>query len=79
MDKLIIVGGRDNLKTLNSVDAVDLQTMTFTSLSSSMSTCRHGLSVALLKNALYAIGGHDGWYEYVINMSANTLNLMPIF
>lgn len=61
MDKLIIVGGRDGLKTLNSVDAVDLQTMNFTSLSSPMSTSRHGLAVALLKNALYAIGGHDGW------------------
>lgn len=60
MDKLIIVGGRDGLKTLNSVDAVDLQTMNFTSLSSPMATSRHGLAVALLKNALYAIGGHDG-------------------
>jgi kelch-like protein 1/4/5 len=60
MDKLIIAGGRDGLKTLNSVDSVDLRTMTFTSLSSAMSTCRHGLAVALVKNALFAIGGHDG-------------------
>ena len=63
MDKLIIVGGRDGLKTLNSVDAVDLQTMNFTSLSSP--TSRHGLAVALLKNALYAIGGHDGKHNLI--------------
>lgn len=61
MDKLIIVGGRDGLKTLNSVDAIDIQTMNFTSLSAPMSTSRHGLAVALIKNALYAVGGHDGW------------------
>lgn len=60
-DKLIIVGGRDGLKTLNTVDAIDLQTMSWTSLSSPMTTTRHGLGVALMKNALYAVGGHDGW------------------
>lgn len=30
MDKLLIVGGRDGLKTLNNVDAIDLQTMSWT-------------------------------------------------
>jgi kelch-like protein 1/4/5 len=53
---LIIVGGRDGLKTLNTVDAIDLQTMSWTSLSSPMGTTRHGLGVALMKNALYAVG-----------------------
>ena len=61
MDKLLIVGGRDGLKTLNNVDAIDLQTMTWTSLSSPLATPRHGLGLALLKGALYAVGGHDGW------------------
>lgn len=61
MDKLLIVGGRDGLKTLNNVDAIDLQTMTWTSLSSPLATSRHGLGLALLKGALYAVGGHDGW------------------
>lgn len=60
-DKLIIVGGRDGLKTLNNVDSIDLQTMSWTSLSSPMATPRHGLGVAILKSALYAVGGHDGW------------------
>lgn len=61
MDKLLIVGGRDGLKTLNNVDAIDLQTMSWTSLSSPLATPRHGLGIALLKGALYAVGGHDGW------------------
>lgn len=56
MDKLLIVGGRDGLKTLNNVDAIDLQTMTWTSLSSPLATPRHGLGLALLKGALYAVG-----------------------
>jgi kelch-like protein 1/4/5 len=55
MDKLLIVGGRDGLKTLNNVDAIDLQTMTWTSLSSPLATPRHGLGIALLKGALYAV------------------------
>lgn len=53
--------GRDGLKTLNNVDAIDLQTMSWTSLSSPLATPRHGLGIALLKGALYAVGGHDGW------------------
>lgn len=60
-DKLLIVGGRDGLKTLSNVDAIDLQTMTWTSLSSPLATPRHGLGIALMKGALYAVGGHDGW------------------
>ena len=55
MDKLLIVGGRDGLKTLNNVDAIDLQTMSWTSLSSPLATPRHGLGLALLKGALYAV------------------------
>jgi kelch-like protein 1/4/5 len=61
MDKLLIVGGRDGLKTLNNVDSIDLQTMHWTSLSCPLTTARHGLGLALLKGALYAVGGHDGW------------------
>lgn len=60
-DKLLIVGGRDGLKTLNNVDAIDLQTMNWTSLSCPLTTARHGLGLALMKGAIYAVGGHDGW------------------
>lgn len=42
-DKLIIVGGRDGLKTLNSVEMVNLNTMVWTSLNS-MGTPRYAYS-----------------------------------
>lgn len=60
-DKLLIIGGRNGLKTLSRVDAIDLQTMTWKTLPTSMITCRHGLGVAILGDGLYAVGGNDGW------------------
>lgn len=59
-DKLIIVGGRDGLKTLNTVESLDLNTLAWTPLNP-MGTHRHGLGVAVLEGPLYAVGGHDGW------------------
>lgn len=60
-DKLIIVGGRDGLKTLNTVECFDLTAMTWGSIVPPMGTPRHGLGVAFLEGPLYAVGGHDGW------------------
>lgn len=59
-DKLILVGGRDGLKTLNTVESLDLNTMAWAPLNA-MATPRHGLGVAVLEGPLYAVGGHDGW------------------
>lgn len=39
-DKLIIVGGRDGLKTLNTVECFDLTTMTWSSIVPPMGTPR---------------------------------------
>lgn len=63
-NKLIIVGGREGLKTLNSVECFDMTTLNWTTLAS-MNTHRHGLGVAVLhegpNSPVYAVGGHDGW------------------
>ncbi|KAF6035119.1 KLHL4 [Bugula neritina] len=59
-NKLFVVGGRDGLKTLNTVDFWDLQTKTWTQVAS-MANHRHGLCVTTLEGPIYAIGGHDGW------------------
>uniref|UniRef100_A0A1B6E9X1 Kelch-like protein diablo n=1 Tax=Clastoptera arizonana TaxID=38151 RepID=A0A1B6E9X1_9HEMI len=58
--KLYVVGGRDGLKTLNTVECFDLKTKTWSNLPP-MSTHRHGLGVGILEGPLYAVGGHDGW------------------
>ena len=59
-DRLLVVGGRDGLKTLNSMECLDLETGHWASLSP-MTTHRHGLGVAVLGGPLYVVGGHDGW------------------
>lgn len=58
--RLLVVGGRDGLKTLNSMECLDLETSAWSQLSP-MNTHRHGLGVAILNGPLYAVGGHDGW------------------
>lgn len=58
--RLLVVGGRDGLKTLNTVECLDLTSGTW-SLLPPMNTHRHGLGVAVLSGPLYAVGGHDGW------------------
>jgi N-acetylneuraminic acid mutarotase len=45
--RLYVVGGRDGLKTLNTVECYDISTKTWTSLPP-MSTHRHGLGTYLL-------------------------------
>lgn len=60
-DKLIVVGGRNGLKTLATCEDIDLQTMTWKPLGTPMVTPRHGLGVAILGDGLYAVGGNDGW------------------
>lgn len=59
-DKLFIVGGRDGLKTLNTVDCFDPKTKEKTAVTP-MNIHRHGLGVGVLGGPLYAVGGHDGW------------------
>ncbi|XP_014251067.1 kelch-like protein 5 isoform X2 [Cimex lectularius] len=60
--KLVVVGGRDGLKTLNSMESFDLDTQMWETLQP-MATHRHGLGLAMLGDSgiLYAVGGHDGW------------------
>lgn len=57
---LYVVGGRDGLKTLNTVECYNPRTKQWSPVPS-MSTHRHGLGVATLNGPLYAVGGHDGW------------------
>ena len=59
-DKLYVVGGRDGLKTLNTVECYNPKTKTW-NVMPPMSTHRHGLGVAVLEGPMYAVGGHDGW------------------
>lgn len=59
-EKLFIVGGRDGLKTLNTVDCFDPQSKERTAVTP-MNIHRHGLGVGVLGGPLYAVGGHDGW------------------
>uniref|UniRef100_A0A8C8YQQ9 Kelch like family member 1 n=1 Tax=Prolemur simus TaxID=1328070 RepID=A0A8C8YQQ9_PROSS len=58
--KLFVIGGRDGLKTLNTVECYNPKTKTWTVLPP-MSTHRHGLGVTVLEGPIYAVGGHDGW------------------
>ena len=57
---LFIVGGRDGLRTLNTVESYIQKTNRWIPMPT-MSTHRHGLGVAVLHGPLYAVGGHDGW------------------
>ncbi len=58
--KIFVVGGRNGLRTLNSVDC-------FNPLTSSWEACvpmcsyRHGVGVGVMSGPMYAVGGHDGW------------------
>ena len=53
-------GGRDGLKTLNTVECYDPRTDEWTTLPP-MLTHRHGVGVAVMGGPMYAVGGHDGW------------------
>lgn len=58
--KVYVVGGRNGLRTLNTVDR-------FNPLTSSWESCvpmcsyRHGVGVGVMSGPMYAAGGHDGW------------------
>lgn len=75
--RLLVVGGRDGLKTLNTMECLELESGSWTQLSP-MNTHRHGLGVAVLGGTLYAVGGHDGWSylntveRYDINTASST-------
>ncbi|XP_065345241.1 kelch-like protein 5 isoform X1 [Cloeon dipterum] len=58
--KIVVVGGRDGLKTMSIVESFDFARKTWSSLPN-MATPRHGLGVGVLGGPLYAVGGHDGW------------------
>jgi kelch-like protein 1/4/5 len=55
-----VVGGRNGLQTLNTVDCFDPVTNSWLPIPP-MCSYRHGVSVATLCGPLYAVGGHDGW------------------
>jgi kelch-like protein 1/4/5 len=55
-----VVGGRNGLQTLNTVDCFDPVTNSWLPVPP-MCSYRHGVSVATLCGPLYAVGGHDGW------------------
>ena len=55
-----VVGGRNGLQTLNTVNCFDPVANSWLSIPP-MCSYRHGVSVATLHGPLYAVGGHDGW------------------
>ena len=55
-----VVGGRNGLQTLNTVDCFDPVTNSWLTVPP-MCSYRHGVGVATLCGPLYAVGGHDGW------------------
>ena len=59
-DHIYVVGGRDGLRTLNTVDKYNPFTGEWSAVTS-MCTPRHGVNVAALNGPIYAVGGHDGW------------------
>ncbi len=55
-----LVGGRNGLRTLNSVDSYNPCSDTWESVVP-MCSYRHGVGVETMYGPLYAVGGHDGW------------------
>ena len=78
--RIYVVGGRDGLRTLNSVDSYDPATNTWDCVAP-MCSYRHGVGVAAMSGPMYAVGGHDGWsylssverlgYYYSVTVSAD--------
>ena len=58
--KVYVVGGRNGLRTLNTVDYYDPATNTWDSVTP-MCSYRHGVGVGVMSGPMYAVGGHDGW------------------
>lgn len=58
--KVYVVGGRNGLRTLNTVDCYNPATGTWDSVTP-MCSYRHGVGVGVMSGPMYAVGGHDGW------------------
>lgn len=58
--KVYIVGGRNGLRTLNSVDCYNPKTNSWDAVPP-MCSYRHGVGVGVMEGPMYAVGGHDGW------------------
>lgn len=58
--RIYVVGGRNGLRTLNSVDSYNPATNEWESIPP-MCSYRHGVGVAEMSGPMYAVGGHDGW------------------
>jgi len=57
---IYIVGGRNGLRTLNTVDSYDPSENSWESIPP-MCSYRHGVGVSTMSGPMYAVGGHDGW------------------
>lgn len=81
--QIYVVGGRNGLQTLNTIDCYDPVTNTWISIPP-MCSYRHGVSVATLSGPLYAVGGHDGWSylssveRYVCKSNSETSSLTAL-
>ncbi|XP_073083461.1 kelch-like protein 4 isoform X2 [Manis javanica] len=58
-NKLYVLGGGNDFKTLNIVECFDPDSKIWTVMPP-MLTARYALGVATLKGPMYAVGGHDG-------------------
>ena len=58
--RILVVGGRNGLRTLNTVDSYDPSLNMWESIPS-MCSYRHGVGVSTMSGPMYAVGGHDGW------------------
>ena len=58
--RIYVVGGRNGLRTLNTVDSYD-PVSNYWESAVPMCSYRHGVGVGVMSGPLYAVGGHDGW------------------
>ncbi|CAH1397653.1 unnamed protein product [Nezara viridula] len=60
--RIFMIGGRDGIRTLNTVEYLDLNCMVWADISP-MLTARHALGAATWGSGgpIYAVGGDDGW------------------
>ena len=71
-----VVGGSDGCQSLCTTEMFDFETNSW-SPGPSMTSCRANISVAVINNQLFAVGGFSGM-DYVKNCLKNTLNLKII-
>lgn len=58
--RIYVVGGRNGLRTLNTVHCYDPVSNVWEAIFP-MCSYRHGVGVGIVSGPLYAVGGHDGW------------------